>query len=279
MCNGGVAALDEMEKMNPADRVYCHEVMESQTFSLRKIGIDITWEVKVAIIGAANPKKSVWNPELTINENVNMPASLLSRFGLIFLVRDIPNRDEDLAIAEHIAKVRRGDIEKPLEPETITKFITYAKTLKPVEDEECGNVLTEWWSTLRQENQREGSIAVDIRTLEDLHRLAEAYARLHLSETVTTEHAKMAIKMLKESLHTLGMNTPGEKNASITESMNKNDYIAYVFKQSLTHDQAISKLTEKYKWFPSEEKAHEQIVKLKSMGMIIESGGKYTWVN
>jgi len=279
LCNGGVAALDEMEKMNPADRVYCHEVMESQTFSLRKIGIDITWEVKVAIIGAANPKKSVWNPQLTINENVNLPASLLSRFGLIFLIRDIPNRDEDLAIAEHIARVRRGDIEKPLEPETITKFITYAKTLKPVEDEECGNVLTEWWSTLRQENQREGSIAVDIRTLEDLHRLAEAYARLHLSETVTTEHAKMAIKMLKESLHTLGMNTPGEKNASITESMNKNDYIAYVFKQSLTHDQAIAKLTEKYKWFPSEEKAHEQIVKLKNAGMITESGGKYTWVN
>ena len=279
LCNGGVAALDEMEKMNPADRVYCHEVMESQTFSLRKIGIDITWEVKVAIIGAANPKKSVWNPELTINENVNMPASLLSRFGMIFLIRDIPNRDEDLAIAEHIANVRRGLIEKPLEPEMITKFITFAKTFKPVEDEECANTLTEWWSTLRQEQQREGSISIDIRTLEDMHRLAEAYARLHLSETVTREHAKMAINMLKESLKTLGMNTPGEKNASITESMNKNDYVAYVFQKPLTHAQAIAKLTEKYKWFPTDEKAHEQIVKLKNAGMIIESGGQYTWVN
>ncbi len=150
--------------------------------------------------------------------------------------------------------------------------------MKPVEDEQCGETLTQWWSSLRLEEQREGSISVDIRTLEDLHRIAEAYARFHLSETVTREHANMAIKMLKESLHTLGMNTPGEKNASITESMNKNDYIAYVFKQSLTHDQVIAKLTEKYKWFPSEEKAHEQIVKLKSMGLISESGDKYTWV-
>jgi len=279
LCNGGVAALDEMEKMNSADRVYCHEVMESQTFSLRKIGIDITWEVKVAIIGAANPKKSVWNPELTINENVNLPASLLSRFGLIFLIRDKPNKDEDLAIAEHIAKVRRGELEKILEPQTITKFITYAKTLKPVEDEQCGETLTQWWSSLRLEEQREGSISVDIRTLEDLHRIAEAYARLHLSETVTREHANMAIKMLKESLHTLGMNTPGEKNASITESMNKNEYIAYIFKQGpLTHAQAITKLREKYKWFSTDEKAHEQIVKLKSIGLISESGDKYTWV-
>ncbi len=42
LCNGGVAALDEIEKMNDADRTYCHEVIDAQKFSLVKIGIDIT---------------------------------------------------------------------------------------------------------------------------------------------------------------------------------------------------------------------------------------------
>ena len=279
LCNGGVAALDEMEKMNSADRVYCHEVMESQTFSLRKIGIDITWEVKVAIIGAANPKKSVWNPELTINENVNLPASLLSRFGLIFLIRDKPNKDEDLAIAEHIAKVRRGDIEKPLEPETITKFITYAKTLKPVEDEQCGETLTQWWSSLRLEEQREGSISVDIRTLEDLHRIAEAYARLDLSEIVTIKHAKRAIKMLNDSLHTLGMSTPGEKNASIVEGMDIKQFTIFVFKQGpLTYDQVIAKLSENKKHYKNEDAAITMLSKLIKENKVAETKDGFVWV-
>lgn len=279
LCNGGVAALDEMEKMNPADRVYCHEVMESQTFSLRKIGIDITWQVKVAIIGAANPKKSVWNPELTINENVNLPPSLLSRFGLIFLIRDLPNKSEDLAIAAHIANTRRGIIDRPMDIDTMKKFITYAKTLKPVETQECADTLTEWWSSLRQESQREGSILVDIRTLEDLHRIAEAYAKFHLSETVEIEHARLAISILKESLQGLGMNTPGEKNASIIDQLTKEQYVEYIFKEPLTRDQAMERLRAKPKWFATDEKAHEYIVKLKTYSKIIETGNKLEWVN
>lgn len=279
MCNGGMAALDEIEKMNANDRTYCHEIMESQQFSLRKIGIDITWEVKVGIIAAGNPKKSRWNPELTIKENVNIPDSLLSRFGLIFLVRDIPNRDEDLAIAKHIAMVRQGKLEKPLEPETITKFINYAKTLHPVETEECGEVLTNWWGELRMVDQKEQSLAIDIRTLEDLHRLTEAYARLDLVEIATPEHANKAIKMLNDSLHTLGMNTPGEKNQSLSESFDKNGYTQFVFEHGVTEDQAVSKLCEKPKWYSSEYEAKKQIEYLHGKGLIMESGGKWIWVS
>jgi DNA replicative helicase MCM subunit Mcm2 (Cdc46/Mcm family) len=278
MCNGGMAAIDEIEKMNPADRTYCHEIMESQQFSLRKIGIDITWEVKVGIIAAGNPKKSRWNPELTIKENVNIPDSLLSRFGLIFLVRDIPNKSEDLAIANHIAMVRRGELTKLLEPQQITKFINYAKTLRPVETEECANVLTDWWGELRMEEQKEEALAIDIRTLEDLHRLTEAYARLDLTEIATEDHAHRAIKMLKDSLHTLGMNTPGEKNESLSKSFDKKGYAQYIFENGVTDAQAIAKLCEKPRWFSSEFEAKKHIAYLHEKGLISESGGKWTWV-
>lgn len=279
MCNGGMAAIDEIEKMNSSDRTYCHEIMESQKFSLRKIGIDITWEVKVGIIAAGNPKKSRWNPELSIKENVNIPDSLLSRFGLIFLVRDIPNKLEDLAIAEHIAKSRRGEITRPLEPEQITKFINYAKTLHPVVSEEAADKLTEWWGELRVVDQKEESVAIDIRTLEDLHRLTEAYARLELVEVATIEHATRAINMIKDSLKTLGMNTPGEKNQSMHQSFDKNGYIQYIFEKSVTLDQAVAKMCEKPKWFPTEFSAKEEINKLHGKGLLLESGGKYTWVS
>jgi len=279
LCNGGIAALDEIEKMNDADRTYCHEIMESQKFSLRKIGIDITWEVKVAIIAAGNPKKSRWNPDLSINENVTLPESIMSRFGLIFLIRDTPEKGEDLLIAKHIMKVRRGEIKPEMDTDMITKFIIYAKTLNPTLPEDVDDILLEWWSTLRKVEQKEGGLAVDIRTYEDLVRLTQAYARLHLEEVATIGHAKDAIKMLNTSLHTLGMDTPGEKNASIANSFDKTGWIEHAFKTPVTESQAVAKLMEKAKWFPTEESAKRQIAKLGSTGTILDSGGKYSWVN
>ena len=279
LCNGGVAALDEIEKMNDTDRTYCHEVMESQQFSLRKIGIDITWEVKVAIIAAGNPKKSRWNPELTINENINLPDSLLSRFGLVFLVRDIANMKDDLAIANHIMQVRRGEISTILNIEQMTKFINYAKTFKPIIPAEVDQVLTTWWSKLRMVEQKDQSLAVDIRTYEDLCRLTQAYTRLELQDIATKDHACRAIKMLNDSLQTLGMSTPGERNTSMIEHMDRSTYIRYVFTDPLTHDQAVAKLMERPMWFSTEEKAEAEIDKLiNKTSSITESGGKLTWV-
>ena len=280
MCNGGVAALDEIEKMNDADRTYCHEVMESQKFSLRKIGIDITWEVKVSIIAAGNPKKSRWNPDLSINENINLPDSLLSRFGLVFLVRDIPNKEDDLQIAKHIMKVRRGEITSSLDKEQMMKFITYARTLNPIIPDNVDDILTEWWSKLRQETQINESLSVDIRTYEDLCRLTQAYARLDLVEITSQDHARRAIKMLNDSLQTLGMSTPGERNASIVEHMDKPEFIRHTFSVPVTHSQAVALLMDRPKWFSTEEKAEAEIDKLlNKTNSLLESGGKYTWVS
>ena len=279
LCNGGVAALDEIEKMSEVDRTYCHEIMESQQFSLRKIGIDITWEVKVSIIAAGNPKKSRWNPELSINENINLPDSLLSRFGLVFLVRDIPSMDDDLAIAKHIMQVRRGEITPELSVEEMMKFINYAKTISPIIPNDVDDVLTKWWSELRQVQQKDESLSVDIRTYEDLCRLTQAYTRLDLEELSTKDHAGRAIKMLNDSLQTLGMSTPGERNTSIMEHMDKASYIRFVFNTPISHDQAVAKLMEKYNWFSSEEKAEAEIDKLlNKTNSISESGGKLIWV-
>ncbi len=280
LCNGGVAALDEIEKMNETDRTYCHEIMESQQFSLRKIGIDVTWEVKVAIIAAGNPKKSRWNTELSINENINLPDSLLSRFGLVFLVRDIPSMDEDLAIAKHIMQVRRGEVTTALDIEQMTKFINYAKTLHPVIPNDVDDVLTKWWSELRQVKQKDESLSVDIRTYEDLCRLTQAYTRLDLEELSTKDHASRAIQMLNDSLQTLGMNTPGERNTSMIEHMDKSQYIRFIFTNPITHDQAVVKLMERHMWFSTEEKAEAEIDKLlNKTNSLSESGGKLIWVS
>jgi len=161
----------------------------------------------------------------------------------------------------------------------MTKFVNYAKTLHPVIPDDVDDVLTKWWSELRQVKQKDESLSVDIRTYEDLCRLTQAYTRLDLEELSTKDHASRAIKMLNDSLQTLGMNTPGERNTSMIEHMDKSTFIRFVFTNPVTHDQAVAKLMEKHMWFSTEEKAEAEIDKLlNKTNSLIESGGKLTWV-
>ena len=100
----GVAAVDEMDKMEKGDRSALHEAMEQQSISVAKAGITATLKSRCALLGAANPKYGRFDMFGDISDQINMPPSLLSRFDLIFIMTDQPEQKRDLAIAEHILK-------------------------------------------------------------------------------------------------------------------------------------------------------------------------------
>ncbi|VDK62260.1 unnamed protein product [Gongylonema pulchrum] len=62
-------------------------VMEQQTISIAKAGILTTLNARVAIIAAANPAFGRYNPKRNIEQNINLPAALLSRFDLLWLIQ------------------------------------------------------------------------------------------------------------------------------------------------------------------------------------------------
>ncbi len=70
------------------------QVMEQQTVSIAKAGITTTLNTRTTILAAANPAWGRWDKRRTIEENVNMPHALLSRFDLMWLILDKP--DEEL---------------------------------------------------------------------------------------------------------------------------------------------------------------------------------------
>jgi len=279
-CSGGVVALDEMDKMNARDRSALHESMETQKFSLIKIGINRVMECKTVIIGAANAYGgNKWDSSISIIDNVRLPDSLLSRFGLIILVLDVPDSKMDLAIARHIIKARQHKIEAKLSEEDLMKFINYAKSFKPQISEEAGNTILNWWSKLRLESQPDKSPMVDNRTLEDLNRMTEAYAKFRFCSIATSDDAHDAIRLLQDSLHSLGMNTPGERAEANVHTMNKQEYLQHIFKQPISETQAILELLKKQKWWDSEEKARNEIDKLRTASLLIEKLDGIQWVN
>lgn len=88
----GILCIDEFEKLREVDRVCLHDVMESGIVHISKANIQTTFSASASILAAANPMGGFWNKNKTPLENISLPASLLSRFDLVFVMRDIKNK-------------------------------------------------------------------------------------------------------------------------------------------------------------------------------------------
>merc|ERR1712151_789101 len=101
----GVCCIDEFDKMDESDRTAIHEVMEQQTVSIAKAGITTTLNCRTTVLAAANPVYGRYNPYKSPVENTDLPAALLSRFDLLFLLLDTVNNEKDKELALHVCKV------------------------------------------------------------------------------------------------------------------------------------------------------------------------------
>jgi len=209
LADKGVAAIDEMDKMRTEDRVAIHEVMEQHTVSIAKGGIVATLNARTSILAAANPTLGRYDPYRTVGENISLPVTILSRFDLIFVLRDVPEKVKDTQMTEHILNLHRTGVsptEAPIEADLFRKYVSYAKNLKPILTQEALDRLRDFYLLMRSASETEGTpVAITARQLESLVRVAEARARVALRDEVTLEDAERAIDIMKISLEQVGI--------------------------------------------------------------------------
>jgi replicative DNA helicase Mcm len=203
----GIVCIDEFDKIKPEDRSALHEVMEQQTCSVAKGGIVATLNARTSILSAANPIYGKYDPYKNITENVNLPVPLLTRFDLIFIVRDSPDKEKDNLVASHILEIHR-DTEKAARPaidiDLFSKYLSYAKQIEPALTPEAIDIVRSYYMDMRR-IESEGMITVTPRQLEGLIRLASARARLLLKDVVDAEDARRAIYLVDQMMRTAGV--------------------------------------------------------------------------
>jgi replicative DNA helicase Mcm len=215
LADKGIACIDEMDKMRPEDRVAIHEAMEQHTVSVAKGGIVATLNARTAILAAANPTLGRYEAHRTVAENISLPVTILSRFDLIFVLRDVPDKESDSKMSAHILELHRkgsSPIEPPISVDLLRKYISYAKSVRPVLTQDALKRLNDFYLAMRAASETEGSpVAITARQLESLVRTAEARARAALRKEVLAEDAEAAVAIMKRSLEEVGIDLSSYK--------------------------------------------------------------------
>ena len=216
----GLVCIDEFDKMRAEDRSALHEVMEQQSVSIAKGGIVATLNARTSILAAANPIRGKYDPYKTIYENADLPIPLLTRFDLIFIVRDIVTRERDDLIIDHIMQRNRKQDHNAniIDANLLTKYLTYAKYRTPELTGEAEARIRAFYHTMRNV-ESDGMITVTPRQAEGIIRLATARAKLLMKDKVDEEDADRAILLTMTMLEDAGVDAdPGEADYSVLQT-------------------------------------------------------------
>ncbi|KAM0559790.1 hypothetical protein ACHAPJ_004314 [Fusarium lateritium] len=209
LADGGVVCIDEFDKMRDEDRVAIHEAMEQQTISIAKAGITTILNARTSVLAAANPIFGRYDDMKTPGENIDFQTTILSRFDMIYIVKDEHSREKDETMAKHVLGIQmngRGAdemTESEIPIDKMRRYITYCKTrCAPRLSPEAAEKLSSHFVSIRRqvhaaemEANTRSSIPITVRQLEAIVRITESLAKLTLSPIATEVHVDEAIRL------------------------------------------------------------------------------------
>jgi len=188
-----------------------HEAMEQQTVTVSKANIHATLRAETTVLAAGNPKLGRFDPFTPIPQQIDISPALLSRFDVIFVIRDLPNKSQDEAIATHVLEEHKQEIIRDtIDPKLFRKYIAYAKQrIKSKLTDEAIEEIKDFYVRIRNQSTKIDTagvkpIPITARQLEGIIRLSEAHAKIRLSDSVKREDARKAIELLKISMQQVG---------------------------------------------------------------------------
>ncbi|KAG0653822.1 minichromosome maintenance protein 5 [Maudiozyma exigua] len=217
LADGGVVCIDEFDKMRDEDRVAIHEAMEQQTISIAKAGITTVLNSRTSVLAAANPIYGRYDEMKSPDENIDFQTTILSRFDMIFIVKDEHDEARDISIANHVINIHTGRVSQEQEEmenngeeismDKLKRYITYCRRkCAPRLSVQAAERLSSQFVTIRKEllinelnSTERSSIPITVRQLEAIIRITESLAKLELSPVAHERHVQEAIRLFQAS--------------------------------------------------------------------------------
>ncbi|KAH7205254.1 MCM2/3/5 family-domain-containing protein [Fusarium oxysporum] len=235
LADGGVVCIDEFDKMRAEDRVAIHEAMEQQTISIAKAGITTILNARTSVLAAANPIFGRYDDMKTPGENIDFQTTILSRFDMIFIIKDDHSREKDEKMAKHVLGIQMNDrgademVESEIPIEKMRRYITYCKSrCAPRLSPEAAEKLSSHFVSIRRqihdaeiEANTRSSIPITIRQLEAIVRITESLAKLTLSPVATEAHVDEAIRLFLCSTMDAANQGSNQGSRELNEEVNR----------------------------------------------------------
>lgn len=227
LCHRGCACIDELDKMKAHEISNLNTVLESGIAPVNRAGIVRTFKAETSVLAAANPERRRFVEGLSIPSQLPFPPDHLSRYDLIWVIRDIPDEDTDSAICDHVLDFHQGhqsNAERLIDTRTYKRMVHYARShINPTITDQARKEIRKFWLAARtrlvqSDHNGQKNVAIAIRQLMGLVRLSEASARARLSDVVNIHDANRAIGLMRESLNGLCTDEFGHWNIDIVES-------------------------------------------------------------
>jgi DNA replication licensing factor MCM2 len=208
--------------------------MEQQSISISKAGIVTQLQARCSVIAAANPIGGRYDASRTFAENVELTEPILSRFDILFVVRDIVDPVSDARLARFVVDsharahpdnasssaanaaaggpATNADGDRPQQPplmhtapgapepltqQQLRKYVAYAKRhCRPTLSEADADKIARVYARLRQESAAASGMPVAVRHLESIIRMAEAHAAMHLRDHVNDQDVDAALRVM-----------------------------------------------------------------------------------
>ena len=180
---------------------------------------------------AANPAFGSYDDMRSAEENIEFASTILSRFDMIYIVRDIQDEANDGRLAKHVLNVHIDGGRSVAEQEAaraaesefsidfFKRYVAYCRAkCAPRLTASAAEMLRNHFVNVRSsQGAGRSPIPITVRQLEAIVRIAESLAKMTLSAEAKDFHVQEAIRLFNVS--TINAISSGEIDLSATSDL------------------------------------------------------------